>query len=482
MSATTPTPFTAGTATHYIDGHWVEEGAAAVSYNPATDEALGEFFDGSIAAAEAAIAAAHQAFVGTDWRRNRHARAAALWDLATAFERNAERLASAITIENGKPLGEAGFEVSLIGSKLRYYASLALSDLGTSMATAGGDVSLVLHEPIGVAGIIVPWNSPAILSVRSFAPALAAGCTAAIKMPAQTGLTNRLIAEIVASVDSVPAGVLNFFTESGNDGAQLLVSSPLVRVISYTGSTAVGARIAAAAGTHLKRISLELGGKTPMIVFPDANLDVAIPTLTAGVTTFAGQFCMTGSRILVHRDIADQVAERLAGSLGGVRHGNGLDPETQMGPMISHESVARLSGLLAAEASELIVPGGPVDGPGAFFRPALLGVADTASSLIQDELFGPVATFETFADEDEAIARANATQYGLAASVWTADGGRSLRMAHGLDVGTVWTNSWAMVLDQFEEGGTKGSGVGRLNGPGGLREFQEPKQIFRSVL
>ena len=271
------------------------------------------------------------------------------------------------------------------------------------------------------------------------------------------------------------------FTESGDEGSKELVSSPKVGVVSYTGSTAVGARIMSAAGPQLKRVSLELGGKTPMVLFRDADLDAAIPALSAAVTTFAGQFCMTGSRVLVEAPIADAVRELLTASLAAVKAGPGIDPDTQMGPLIDHAAVSRLDGVVHNEDAELLLTGGPTEGPGSFYRPTLLGVQDLTSPLIQQELFGPVATFEVFEDEDEAVDRANATEYGLSASVWTKDGARSLRMSKAIEAGTVWTNAWAQIFDQFEEGGYKKSGFGRLNGPGGLAEFQEVKHIFRTM-
>ncbi|MDH6532573.1 acyl-CoA reductase-like NAD-dependent aldehyde dehydrogenase/Zn-dependent alcohol dehydrogenase [Aurantimicrobium minutum] len=468
-------------AQHLIGGEWVSGGVTVTSTNPATDEILGSFQDADDQIVDQAINSAFDTFHASSWRTDRNLRARALWDLADAFERNFDRLALAITTENGKPLREAQFEVSLCAPKLRYYASMALTDLGTSMVTPTGDVAMSLKEPIGVAGIIVPWNSPVILAVRSFAPALAAGCTAAIKMPGQTALTGALMMDIISKVESLPAGVLNFFTESRGSGARTLVSSPKTPVISYTGSTQVGRQIGAAAGGMLKRSSLELGGKTPMIVFSDANLDVAVPTLTAGVSTFAGQFCMTGSRILVHEDIAEELADKLSGSLSSLKLGAGVDPETQLGPLIDHAQVQRLNNIIDHASDADVILRGGYDGPGAFMRPTILGVQDLNSSLIQEEIFGPVATFETFSTEEEAIARANATEFGLAASVWTSDGARSLRMSNALEAGTVWTNSWAVVLDQFEEGGFKSSGIGRLNGPTGLAEFQEHKHVFRTA-
>jgi betaine-aldehyde dehydrogenase len=480
MSVTSP--FGSETAQHWIDGAWAAGSDIRESHDPATDEVLGRFHDADENVARTAISAARTAFRQLTWARDRELRARALWDLGAAIEANLERLATAITLENGKPIGQARFELSIAAPKLRYFAGLALTDSGSAAHVYEGSTSMLLKEPVGVAGIIVPWNSPVILAIRSLAPALAAGCTAVVKMPAQTALTNALLAEVFSGVESLPAGVINMFTESGDAGAKEIVASEDVPVISYTGSTAVGARIAAAAGEKLKKVSLELGGKTPMVIFADANLDEVIPTLTAAVTTFAGQFCMTGSRVLVERSIADEVRERLTRALDEVAHGAGTDPATELGPLIDHAAARRVDGVVSAVAEDaVLLRGGLTEGAGAFFRPALIAVDDLDSPLIQQEIFGPVATFEVFDTEDDAVERANATEYGLSASVWTRDGARSQRVAERIEAGTVWINAWAQILDQFEEGGFKKSGVGRLNGPGGLAEFQEVKHIYRST-
>jgi acyl-CoA reductase-like NAD-dependent aldehyde dehydrogenase len=479
----TQSPFPTEPAQHYIAGHWSDGGELRQSLNPATDEVLGSFHDADLAVARAAIDAAGDAFRNVDWAENRERRATVLWDLGAAIERNLDLLATAISLENGKPIGQARFELSIAAPKLRYFAGLALTDSGSAAHVYPGSTSMLLKEPIGVAGIIVPWNSPAILAIRSLAPALAAGCTAVVKMPAQTALTNALLARVFSEVESLPDGVINMFTEAGDAGAKELVASDDVHVVSYTGSTAVGARIASAAGQGLKKVSLELGGKTPMIVFEDADLDVVVPTLTAAVTTFAGQFCMTGSRILAERSIADELRQRLIESLSAVRHGVGTDPDTDLGPLVDHAAVDRVDGIVArVDPADVLLRGGPTPGDGAFFLPALISVQDLESPLIQEEIFGPVATFEVFDSEDDAVARANATDFGLSASVWTRDGARSQRVAERIEAGTVWINAWAQILDQFEEGGYKKSGVGRLNGPGGLAEFQEVKHIYRSTV
>ncbi|MEU4093200.1 aldehyde dehydrogenase family protein [Streptomyces sp. NPDC026673] len=464
-------------ARHYIDGAWVDSVQRSESLNPATGQVLGTFADGGAEEAKAAIAAARRAFDTTEWSRDRSARARALFEMADRLEARRDEFITLLARENGKILGEATFEIDLAIPKLRYYAALALSDHGGAAEVRPGTFSMTLREATGVAGVIAPWNSPVILAVRSFAPALAAGCTVAMKLPGQTGLINGLIAELVDQTAGLPAGVMNVFTESGNDGAPLLVSSPDVDVLSYTGSTGVGRKIMESAASTLKPLSLELGGKNPMIVFDDADLDATVPVLVKAITTFSGQFCMAGSRILVQRGVADELRRRLTPALKAVKVGPGDDPASEMGAMIDTHNAQRVERMVAdaADYAEVIVRGGR---DGAFLQPSLVEVADLSAPIVQQEAFGPVATFEIFDTEGQAVARANATEYGLAASVWTRDVDRPLRVGREIKAGTVWTNTWGMVHDQFEEGGFKQSGMGRLNGLRGLEEFQETKHFI----
>jgi betaine-aldehyde dehydrogenase len=474
-------------ADHWIGGEWVRSHTVAESVNPATGEVLGRWSDGGEVEARAAVRAARTAFEASAWSRDRSLRHRVLSEMADRFDAHAGEVGQLVTKENGKKLPEGMLEAVLPGLTLRHAAAQALTDTGISAEVAPGQWFSSYAEPAGVAAIIVPWNAPVVLLIRSLAPALAAGNTVAVKMPGQTALVANLVARIIAEVDSLPRGVVNVFTESGNTGAPYLVASPDVQVVSYTGSSVVGRRVAAAAAPSLKRVNLELGGKTPMIVFDDAELESTLPMLVAGITTFAGQFCMTGSRILVQRGVSDEVRARLAGMLAAVRVGDGLDPDTDMGPLIDTASVARVDRLIeeALAYATPVVRGGPItDGAlaaGAFYRPVLLEVQDVSSEIVQQEIFGPVATFEVFETEADAIARANATEMGLAAAIFTASLNTSRRVSRELQAGTVWTNAWAAINDGFAEGGFKQSGIGRLRGPLAMTEFQEVKTVVHSV-
>ncbi|MGI8456768.1 MAG: aldehyde dehydrogenase family protein [Propionibacteriaceae bacterium] len=300
------------------------------SYNPATGKLVGRFADGGNVKADAAISAARRSFAGSVWAGDRALHSRALLELCGAVSARATELALILSRENGKTLAEAALEVGAAAT-LPHSAAQCLTEVGTAAEVAPGHYFSSLAEPVGVVAIIAPWNAPVALFIRSLGPALAAGNTVAAKFPGQTALTNALIADIMSDSPSLPPGVVNMFTESGNGGAAYLVESADVDMVSFTGSIPVGRQIAVAAVKTLKRVNLELGGKTPMIVFEDAPLASVAPLLAAGVTTFAGQYCMAGSRILVQRGIADRVREYLrerlshivVGSWRGARHSDG---------------------------------------------------------------------------------------------------------------------------------------------------------------
>ena len=349
-----------------------------------------------------------------------------------------------------------------------------------------GGLSLVIRQPVGVAGIIAPWNSPVALVIRSLAPALASGCTAAVMLPRQTAQVNTLIAEIISQTPDLPRGVVNVFT-GGQEAGDALVTSPDVPVISFTGSSQTGRTISANAAPHIKRLGLELGGKTPILVFDDADVEAAAPKIVQALTVFSGQFCMTGSRLLAQAGVADRLRIAVAAGLEAVRVGPASDPEAEMGPLIDRPNVERVDKMVKAaiaEGAEPVVRGGPLtDGPlarGAFYRPTLLEVSRSEMDIVQQEVFGPVLTLQRFETEAQAIELANATQYGLSASIWSRDVDRPLRVAREIEAGSIWINDWAVLHDQFEEGGFKQSGQGRMRGLAVLDDFLEYKHIALS--
>ncbi len=474
---------TTSVAMHWIDAEWVDSDEHRESVNPATGEVIGSYAMGGPKEAQAAIEAAKRAFADPAWRTNRLLRARVLNRMADRFEERADDLVQLLGLENGKTHDQGRLEVAFAPETLRFNAALALTDTGTNSQVSAGELSLVVRQPIGVAGIIAPWNSPVALGIRSLAPALAAGCTAVMNLPRQTAQTNRLIAELVGQTEGLPAGVANTIT-GGHVTGDVLVRSPDVPTISFTGSTATGKQISAAAADNLKRVGLELGGKTPLILFEDADLDRALPIVVSALIVFSGQFCMTGSRLLVHERIADQVRTELAVRLRAVRVGPASDPASEMGPIIDKPNVERIDKIVEdaiSQGADVIVRGGPIsEGPlaaGAFYRPTLLEAHDNSMPIVQKEVFGPVLTMQTFATEAEAIAMANDSEYGLSASVFSRDVDVPLRVALALESGSVWVNDWAKLHDQFEEGGFKGSGVGRMRGFAVMDDFIEFKHI-----
>jgi betaine-aldehyde dehydrogenase len=475
-------------AKNWIGGEWVDSLTRLQSVNPATGEVIGTYADGSADEANRAIAVARKAFLETPWRGDRRLRARAINEMADRFEARSDELIDMLALENGKVKGEARFEVDMVPKKLRFAAALTLAGSGRAIEVEPGKFSTVLKEPMGVAGIVAPWNSPVVLFIRSLGPALAAGCTVVGKLPGWTAQTNALMCDIFASVTSLPTGVLNVFSGLHSGGVRAMIDHPLVPTISYTGSTKVAREIAAAGAKNLKRFGLELGGKTPVLLFDDANLDKALPVVEKALTVFAGQFCMTGSRLLVQRSILDEVRTRLAKRLGEVKAGPAADPKSDMGPMINVDAVRRVDKLVKdaiADGAKVVVRGGPFnDGPlakGAFYRPTLLEIDSQDIEIAQNEVFGPVLVMQAFDSETEAVALANNSIYGLSASVWSENVDRPMRIARQLESGTVWINNWAIVYDETEEGGYNQSGLGRLNGIAAIDDFIEYKTIVHEV-
>lgn len=472
-------------ARHWIAGEWIESSdrSESVTVDPSDGSEVCRYADGSRPEADASIAAARRVFDDSSWAHDPRRRARALLEMADALDARRQPLAELLCRENGKPLAECQHEVAISSSELRFYAGLARANFGRVMETEPGQMSMLAREPMGVAGIIVPWNAPLILLVRSLGPALAAGCTAVIKHAAQTAGTSALACEAFAASSSLPSGCVNAFAERGAAGARQLVASTDVDVVSYTGSTHVGKQIMADAAGTLKRLNLELGGSAPCVVFEDADLDRTALALVRAGMIMAGQQCVAASRLIVHERILDGFAQRLAAALSAMVIGPGRAPSTQLGPLIDLRSRDRIESLTAnaiqAGARPLLEPGRPGGAlaRGAFLSPGLLRVEDAGNSILHQETFGPVLTLQTFTTETEAVRRANDSRFGLAASVWTSDLQRAQRVAQRIQAGTVWINMHGRLAAEIETGGYKESGIGRLHGVQGLEEFLQTKHV-----
>jgi len=482
---TTETTLSSNTITigrNLIAGVWSDEGEQLETINPSTGQVIGTYASAGEAEAEAAIKRARHEFDNTDWSRDPRQRSRAINELADKLEARVDELALMLSRENGKLLPETTWEVSTTVDWLRYAAASAIVlDGGRSSEVSPGVYFQTGREAMGVIGIITPWNSPVILSMRSIGPALAAGCTMVVKMPGQTALTNTLLAEIVAETKSIPAGVISILSEGRNSVSPTLVASPDVDMISYTGSTHVGRAIAQAGAATLKRLSLELGGKTPLVIFDDADIDIVMQNIVAACSLMNGQFCLTGSRLLVQRGIAEKLRPMVTEALSNLRAGPSEDPASDLGPLIDATSAKRVDEIVsdAESYAKVLVRGGLVNDAerpgGAYFQPSLLEVDRLDVPVVQDELFGPVQTFEVFDTEEDAIRMANGTSYGLGAAVFTTDEWRGRRVTREMRAGFVWTNCWGVIHEAFEEGGLKQSGYGLLCGPTAITEFQDTK-------
>jgi betaine-aldehyde dehydrogenase len=472
-------------AEHWINGEFSAAGHGEDAVSPSTGEVLGLVAGGGRAEALAAVAAAREAFETSPWPQDMRLRAKVLFAAAGRLEAQSAELALLLAVETGKPIRAARGEVAGMISEIRYYAGLARAIAGRMIEVEPGVYSILAREPAGVAGIIVPWNAPGILLVRSLAPALAAGCTVVIKPALASSLFHDLVMRSFAAIPELPAGVVNSFNEAGSEGGEVLSTSPDVDVLSFTGSSAVGKRIMAAAAGTLKRLNLELGGKAAAIVCEDVDIEAAARGLAAGGLIQCGQQCTAINRVLVHESRYDALAAALAGAVQRHRIGPVEDEATDLGPLINQATRSRVQAVVeAAQANghALLVgkiPGGEL-AAGAYLAPSLIAEEDLASSFVQEEFFGPVMNLERFSGDAEAVRKANATRYGLAASVWTPDLARAHRLARALRSGTVWINDHNRLGAEVETGGFRESGFGRLHGVEGLGEFLATKHIWQS--
>jgi betaine-aldehyde dehydrogenase len=441
---------------------------------PATEREMAELPRAGVEEVDAAVARAKAAF--GSWRR------VSPGDRGALLHRLAERLAeerddvAAIEARNvGKPIADARAEVGMAADTFRYYAAAPERLLGQTIPVAGG-VDMTFREPLGVVGLIVPWNFPIAITSWKVAPALAAGNTVVIK-PAELTPLSALELERIALEAGLPEGVLNVVPGAGSVCGARLVEHPDVAKIAFTGSTEVGRGIAAGAAQTIKRVTLELGGKSANVIFADADLEAAAASAPGAVFGNAGQDCCARSRILVERSAMDDFLAALAGPVESLRVGDPLDEETQMGPLVSagqRESVAAH----VPEGAPVAIRGSVPEGPGYWYPPTVLSPVDNSDPVAQEEIFGPVACVIPFEDEAEAVELANDTIYGLSGSIWTRDGARALRVARAIETGVISINSNTSVRVATPFGGFKQSGVGRELGPDALEHYTEVKNVF----
>lgn len=474
------------TAKIYIDGNWIHDPQThqiGESINPATGLVEAFYVAANKGDVDHAVTSARKAFDTSAWSQTPKIRSEVLRKFADRLEVRSPEISAMLVALNGKLKREADGEIAASVSELRYYSGLARNLFGRTLEIEPDKFSAIEREAIGVAAIIVPWNAPVTLLIRSLAPALAAGCTTVIKTAFQTALVHEMVMKCLVDDVDLPKGVVNWFTESGSNASELLCVHPEVDVISFTGSTAVGKKIAESTSHRLTRLSLELGGKAPAIVLPDANLDRSIKGVVSGACVMAGQMCTAISRVLVHVSKKDEVTDRLVKALKSVRVGPGRDATSEMGALIDTRSQQRLLGLIDEAKQKCTVhlagsiPEGLAEGS-SFLTPSVVEVDDLSSKFVQNELFGPIVTLETFSDTDEALHKANATRYGLASSIWTDDYRLAGYMARRLKFGNVWINAHNRLFAEVETGGYRESGIGRLHGVDGLADFMETKHVY----
>src|SRR6266849_4574972 len=472
-----------------IDGKWVDaaSGKTFPTYNPATGEVLAQVAEGDRADIDAAVLAARRAFDSGPWSRlTASERGKLVWKLADLLEEHLEEFATLETLDNGKPLTVArAADVPLAVDMFRYMAGWATKLEGTTiplsvMYTPGVNYhAYTLREPVGVVGQIIPWNFPLLMAAWKLAPALASGCTVVLKPAEQTPLSALRLGELIMEA-GFPDGVVNIVPGYGETAGAALAAHPDVDKIAFTGSTEVGKLIVHAAAGNLKKVSLELGGKSPNVVFKDADLDAAIPGSASAIFFNHGQCCCAGSRLYIEKSIYDRVVEGVAEHAKKIRVGPGLDPETQMGPLVSKEQLDRVCGYLEAGFSEgaRAITGGHQSGSkGYFVVPTVLVDTQENMKVVKEEIFGPVVTAMPFSDPEEILPRANDSTYGLAAAVWTRDINKAHRMAEQLRAGTVWINCYNIFDAALPFGGYKQSGWGREMGHDALQLYTQTKAV-----
>jgi len=476
-----------------INGKWVEalSGQTFATYNPATGEVLAHVAEGNHEDIDRAVKAARNAFETGRWSQlTPSERGRVIWKLADLLEENLEEFAELESLDNGKPLKIArAADVPLAVDLLRYMAGWATKIEGNTIpisvpyAPGAKFLAYTLREPVGVVGQIIPWNFPLLMAAWKLGPALATGNTVVLKPAEQTPLTALRLGELIQEA-GIPDGVVNIVTGYGETAGAALAAHPGVDKVAFTGSTEVGKLILQAAAGNLKKVSLELGGKSPNVVFADVDLDAAIAGAASAIFFNHGQCCCAGSRLYVENKIFDKVVEGVAEHAKKINVGSGQDEATDMGPLVSAEQMNRVCGYLESgfsEGAKAVVGGGRHGDKGYFVKPTVLVNTNEKMKVVQEEIFGPVVTAIPFSDPAEVLAQANDSVYGLAAGIWTRDISKAHRLASQLRAGTVWINCYNIFDAALPFGGYKQSGWGREMGHEVLEQYTEVKAVCTAL-
>jgi aldehyde dehydrogenase (NAD+) len=472
-----------------IDGQWVDGSKKFNTINPATEEVLTEIAEASATDVDRAVEAARRAFEDRNgpWRKlSASERGRLIWKLADLVEKNIDELAELETLDNGKPIFESRYvDMPMVIDVLRYYAGLATKIRGETVNTFETAFTYTLREPVGVVGLIVPWNFPLLLASWKLGPALACGNTLVLKPAEQTPLTTLKLGELVIEA-GFPAGVINILT-GGPETGKAIVAHAGIDKIAFTGSTAVGKEIVRGAADTLKRVTLELGGKSPNIVFADADVDNAVKGAINGIFYGKGEVCNAGSRLFLENKLKDEFTEKLVARASKMRPADPLDPKTRLGAIVSQEQMKTVLGFIESGKSDgasLIAGGNRVSVNGAkgyFIEPTIFGDVKNEMKIAQEEIFGPVLSVLTFDDTDEVIERANNNPYGLAAAVWTRDVKKAHIVSRRLKAGTVWINTYGLMDAALPFGGYKSSGFGRELGAHAIEHYTEMKTVWLNM-